>query len=474
MFYRAPGRAVCADVIPFYDEGEFKLFYLRDYRNIEADGEGCPWCLLRTADLVNYRDCGEVLPRGQAEEQDLYVFTGSCIKANGEYIIFYTGHNPHLRKQGFPEQKILRAKSKDAVHWVKDKDFCFAAPDKFEMHDFRDPFVYFDEEKKVYGMLIAGRVKSDNPVDCKGVTLVAYSKDLDKWELADEPFYAPNAYFTHECPDLFKMGKWWYLVFSEFTDKIVTTYRMSESIDGPWITPKVNTFDGHAFYAAKSASDGKRRIMFGWNCIKNGETDGAPWQWGGTVIAHELVQDDDGTLWVRCPDEVRAAYSQNIKTEERLRIGGVIEKKGEYTLGDDGKNIVMFGKTPENFKLELKFRITDDRGDFGVILRENGNLDSNYAVKFEPKFNRFAFDRHPRIDNTVPFAAATERYCPLKTGEENTLLIIAEGSVLEVYVNDRVAMSERMFDLKEGNFGIYTHNTTVVFSDIKLCGATKK
>ena len=40
--------------------------------------------------------------------------------------------------------------------------------------------------------------------------------------------------------------------------------------------------------------------------------------------------------------------------------------------------------------------------------------------------------------------------------------------MLEVYVNDKVAMSERMFDFKEGNFGIYTHNTTVGFNDIKI------
>ena len=368
-----------------------------------------------------------------------------------------SGHNPHLRKQGLPEQKILRATSKDALHWVKDKNFCFAAPEGFEIHDFRDPFVYFDEEKKRYGMLIAGRLKNDNPVDTKGVTLVAYSDDLDKWTLDKKPFYAPNAYFTHECPDLFKMGEWWYLAFSEFTDKILTTYRMSKSIDGPWITPKVNTFDGHAFYAAKSASDGKRRIMFGWNCIRNGEKDEAPWQWGGTIIPHELVQGKDGTLWVRCPDEVRNSYSVNIPLAENA-----------YTLGGDGRKTVMLGASPENFKLELKFTAREEGGDFGVILRESGNQNEYYSVKFEPKHNRLAFDRHPRFDSTLHFNAGTERYCSIKAGEENSLLIIAEGSVLEVYVNDKVAMSERMFDFKEGNFGIYTHNTTVGFNDIKI------
>ena len=28
VYYRSPGKSVCADVIPFYENGEFKLFYL--------------------------------------------------------------------------------------------------------------------------------------------------------------------------------------------------------------------------------------------------------------------------------------------------------------------------------------------------------------------------------------------------------------------------------------------------------------
>ena len=103
MYYRSPKKSVCADVIPYYENGTYYLFYLRDYRNIEQDGEGCPWCLLTTRDLVHYQDHGPVLLRGSEEEQDLYVFTGSVFKENDTYYIFYTGHNPHLRKKGLPE-----------------------------------------------------------------------------------------------------------------------------------------------------------------------------------------------------------------------------------------------------------------------------------------------------------------------------------------------------------------------------------
>ncbi len=473
MFYRPEGKAVCADVIPFFEGGEFKLFYLRDYRDWEAHGEGCPWCLVTGEKLSELTDHGPVLLRGTKQEQDLYVFTGCCMKVGEEYMIFYTGHNPHLRAQGLPEQKILRATSKDLLHWEKDPNFVFEAPEWLEIHDFRDPFVYFDEEKGKYGMLIAARLKNDLPVNAKGVTLVAYSDDLEHWDLQKEPFYAPNAYFTHECPDLFKMGDWWYLVFSEFTDKILTTYRMSKSMNGPWITPKVNTFDNHVWYAAKSTTDGERRIMFGWNRIKDKEEDLNYWQWGGSIVPHELVQAEDGTLYVKCPEEVRNFYHEPLALEDGRQYGEVKAQADAVDFGAMGKSVKLLGKMPENCRMEMKFTLGDDCGDFGVVLRSDESIDNYYVAKLEPRHNRLAFDKVPHMLDTAGYKHVqieTERYCPLEVGVEHTMTVICEGSVLEVYVDDKVAMSSRMFDLKNGSWGLYSHNMQVSFRDIRFFG----
>ena len=469
MFYRADGKAVCADVIPFYENGKFYLFYLRDYRDHEGHGEGCPWCLLTSEDLVSYQDHGEVLVRGTAEDQDLYVFTGSCVKFNGEYYIYYTGHNPHKRRAGYPEQKVLLAKSSDLMNWTKVEDFCLEAPDYLEMHDYRDPFVYYDTDTDKYCMLLAGRLKNDDPVHSKGVTLILHSDDLMNWELDKEPFYSPHAFFAHECPDLFKMGEWWYLVFSEFTDKNITVYRMAKSSCGPWITPKHDSFDGHAFYAAKTVSDGEHRYIIGWNCIKNNEQDFDYWQWGGTIIPHEIVQAEDGTLYVKCPDKIRNAYSESLLLTDGYTVNAVETIENGYIIGENGgRSLKLLGEIPNSFRFETEFETSDETGDFGIILRADQHCDRYYAVKFEPKYNRLAFDRFPRRDSTVHVQCDVERYCPLVPGEKNKLLLIVEGSVLEVYVNDRVAMSARMFDFKDGEIGLYAQHTSVKFEKIKL------
>jgi len=468
MYYRAPGNAVCADVIPYYENGTYYLFYLRDYRDFEKHGEGCPWCLLTTTDLVHYVDHGEVLLRGAENEQDLYVFTGSCIKYNGEYYIYYTGHNPHKAAQGVPMEKILLAKSSDLYHWDKVRDFQLAAPEAYEMHDYRDPFVYYDGEKQKYCMLLVGRVKQDLPENSKGVTLILYSEDMLNWS-EPEIFYAPNAFHTHECPDLFKMGDWWYLAFSEYSDRVLTTYRMSRSPAGPWITPKVYSFDGHAFYAAKSASDGNRRIMFGWNPLKDQEKDNRSWIWGGTIIPHELVQAEDGTLYAKCPEEIKAAYGTKCSIVESYRMGDVMVSAGTITLGTSaGKSVYLFEQMPKNCRIELDFTVCDDVGDFGVLLRTSERADQYYAVKLEPKYNRMAFDKLPRINGTAHVQVDTERYCPVIPGQKHHMTLIVEDNVCETYVDDRVAMSARMFDRREGCLGLFAQNTSVKFENISV------
>lgn len=468
MFYRSPDLSVCADVIPFFENGEFKLFYLRDYRDIYNKGEGCPWCLLTTKDLVHYEDHGPVLLRGNVDEQDLYVFTGSIFKENDIYYIYYTGHNPHLRQQGFPEQKILRATSKDLLHWDKDPNFVFEAPTYLEKHDFRDPFVYKDEEKNIYCMLLAARLKTDDPINAKGVTLLATSKDLINWELDEKPFYSPRNYFTHECPDLFKMGEYYYLVFSEFTDKIVTTYRVSKSPYGPWETRKVNTFNGHAFYAAKSVSDGKRRIMFGWNPIKDKEKDNNPWQWGGNIIPLELVQDEkDGTLFVKCPHEILESYNKEVETQKIDVLGKSIEGKTISFL-NNGFNLVKIKDNSEDFKLTFDFETKDDAGDFGVIFYENKNYSQYYSIKLEPKMNRLCFDRQPRNIGFLHCEVDVERYCPIEKFSKHTLTLIVEGSVVNAYVDDKYAMSTRAFDFNNGNISFYSNNNELIIENIKL------
>ncbi|MBX3062267.1 MAG: DUF4975 domain-containing protein [Anaerolineae bacterium] len=471
IFFK-PSDGWAADFIPFYWQGEYHLFYLKDYRDKANHGEGTPWFHLGTRDFVRFTDYGEALPRGRQNEQDLYVFTGCAMEKDGLFHIFYTGHNPHLRAVGKPEQAIMHATSRDLIHWEKDpaNPIMFAPPQHYEIHDWRDPFIFWNEEAKEYWMLLAAR-KKDGPFNRRGITALAASTDLQEWRVCD-PFWVPDLYFTHECPDLFRIGEWWYLVYSTFTERNLTHYRMSRSLAGPWIAPTNDSFDGRAFYAAKTASDGKRRFAFGWNPSRTGEQDTGGWNWGGDLVVHEIEQQSDGMLTVRLPAEVARCFdkTENLRLEPRL---------GQWTPSADKSGVVSanavggfawaaLNSMPVSSLLETTITCSPETRAVGVIVRADEALDRYYQIRIEPGRQRIIFDRSPRPGDEAPII---ERPLQLIENAPVRLQVLVEGSVIVIYINDQVALSTRGYEHREGTYGLFVSEGSATFSDIRLSAA---
>ena len=153
LFYK-PENFWAADPIPYYENGVFHIFYLLDYRNPEKYGEGTPWFKVTTKDFIHFEDHGEMLKRGTSKEYDMYVFTGSVIKYKNKYHIFYTGHNTKMDPGNYL-QAIMHAVSDDLEHWEKIKEDTFVAlNDEYEIRDWRDPYVFFDDKDQCFYMLL--------------------------------------------------------------------------------------------------------------------------------------------------------------------------------------------------------------------------------------------------------------------------------------------------------------------------------
>ncbi|MCW5982778.1 MAG: DUF4975 domain-containing protein [Bryobacteraceae bacterium] len=465
FFYR-PRGAWAADFIPFYSDGRFHLFYLLDWRDRAGHGEGTPWFQISTADLVTFTEHGEMLARGSADEQDLYVFTGSVIEGEGQRHIFYTGHNPHLRKAGKPEQAVMHAVSSDLLHWKKiSEDTFFAPAGEYEPHDWRDPFVFWNGEAKEYWMLLAARRKT-GPSRRRGCTALCASTDLRKWRVR-EPFYAPDLYFTHECPDLFRMGDWWYLLFSEFSDHHLTRYRMSRTLAGPWIAPAVDSFDCRTFYAAKTASDGSRRYLFGWNPTRTNQKDDGAWNWGGNLVAHELIQNADGTLSVTTPAAVRKAFQQPVKAVFRPLVGEAKVGSGSVSIEAPGRfACATAGPMPDRAMFEAEIRFRRGSRALGLMARTSADGESGYYIRLEPGRGRLVFDSWPRPGD-VPFMPGLERPLDLAPDSPVRLRVFVDGSVCVIYACDRAAMNTRLYNMPAGEWGVFVEDGAAVFSRVE-------
>jgi beta-fructofuranosidase len=468
IFYR-PAGAWAGDFIPFYENGRFHLFYLHDWRDRAGHGEGVPWYQITTTDFVHFAEHGQMLARGSESEQDLYVFTGSVLAAPDGYHIFYTGNNPHLRAQGQPEQGVMHAVSTDLLHWRKLPEHTFFAPAGYEPHDWRDPYVFWNEEAGEYWMLLAARL-TDGPSRRRGCTALCASLDLQHWQ-GRPPFYAPGLYFTHECPDLFRLGDWWYLLFSEFSERTVTRYRMARSLAGPWLAPTDDTFDGRAFYAAKTATDGGQRYLFGWLATREGERDRGAWQWGGDLVVHALVPRPDGSLAVRPPESLAEAFDPPQAVPLLPGLGDCGASGDAAELSAPGTfATVLAGSLPGACRLHAHLEWQAGTRACGLVLRASADQEQGYYVRLEPDRSRLVLDMWPRPGD-VPYMIELERPLPGSLGSALDIDIIIDRTVCEVYTSCGVTLSTRLYDLPAGGWGFFVQDGGLRVSEVALSAA---
>ena len=475
IFYK-PKDGWVGDTIPFAYDGKFYIYYLHDERkgNIQDEyGYRTSWNLLITEDGVNIKDCKVVLPVGEYDDADYACYTGSVIEGNdGNFHMFYTAqnnYNPKYHRDGKPLQYVAHAISTDLINWEKLPELTFGADERiYEPFDWRDPFVFYNEEEKCFDMLLAARLRgaSEKNGGCVGL---CRSYDLLHWE-AKEPFYNPESYMTHECPDLFKLGNKWYLVYSTFSEKFVTHYRMSDKLSGPWTSPIEDTFDGRAFYAAKTAQVGDKRMAFAWVPTKRGESDFGQYEWGGNFIAHEINQTTDNKLTVKPAEGLINMFNKEAVNEKINKV--------EIENFEGEKSYVINGMK-ETCMIEAVIEFSEGVRSFGIGLRQDSALANGYYLRFEPFYNRIVADMWPRrirgvnqwyVDGDKPFMVELERPFDYKSLKDNKvhIRVVADGSIICLYVNDITALTMRAYNLNRTNWGFFVKDGSIRVSDIHM------
>jgi beta-fructofuranosidase len=436
LYYQHPGTWF-GDCMPVYAEDAFQLFHQRDNRRPGPFGEPFGWALARTTDFVNFADLGDVIPGGGDDAQDQFIFAGSVFAAHGRYYAMYTGYNRDFPERGRPAQSLLLATSDDLVTWTKTGTEVVGPQPGYDPDNWRDPFVLRDEENDRWIMILGAR--HDGPFVQSGRTVWLTSTDLQSWDFQGD-FWAPGLYSMHEMPDLFRIGDWWYLLTTEYSDKSKTIYRMSGSLNGPWSAPVDDAFDGRAYYAARSATDGTHRYLFGWVPTKEGETDLGAEQWGGTLVVHEVFQRPDGSLGVRIPDSVRTAFASPTADPAR-------------TLdAPDGRKSMKLGPAPGDTYL-VRARVRAAARSFSVRLAADASTGDAYAFTVNPGEGRLTFDKTPNYPWFRYENRGHER--PLRPAPDGRydIDIVVDNTIMTLYV-DGVALNARAYDKSGGDIEI--------------------
>lgn len=445
------------DAMPYFDNGKFYIFYLHD-----GDGTATgyhPIHAFESADLTHYNYDGRMIPFGNDATQDRALGTGSVVKAGNTYYFYYTGHNDKNWNNSTPVEGVMYATSTDLKNWTKKSGFNLLPPAGYDQNQFRDPYVFFNNTANQYWMLVAARTNG------KAVITLFTTADpsKDNW-VSQGVFYTTddNSYTMLECPDVFQIGSYWYMLFSESQTQKTTHYRMATSLSGPWTTPAQDLLDGEYFYAGKTASDGTNRYLFGWAYRKDGFTDYGGKIWGGNLVTHQLIQNSNGTLSVKTPDNVAHLFTQKIPLTQNASTKGSANGNN-YTLQDGG--VVKF--TWLNGQKEINTTISGLQSgaeagfEFGVDRTSSSDF---YKVRLK---NGIAYI--VKVQGTDEYLDATIAF-PYTAGSDIDVSIVIDNNIVVVNINGKTTLTGRIYWLPNAAWGIYCTGGSVSFNNMQLLG----
>ena len=466
VFYQAP-HARTGDVIPKYIDGKYQLFYLKNWTDRTAPDFVPGWHRMESDDLVHMSAETPIHVRGG---------TGDLIFHEGKW---------HLFACIFPDGKqfITHYISPDGSldHWEYQEEDTFG-PDGVIYHksDWRDPRIEYCSETKEFRMILAARV--NDPHSQTGCVGLCVSKDLKHWEYRQPEYYPRRFNGACECPDIFTMGGWEYLVFSSYTTLFGNYYVKRPLGSKHWQLPANHRLDSRGFYAAKTAGYGDERYLFGWLPTKEENIFGfwpdkfpgkdyRTWDWGGGMVVHQMRQLSGGDLALCLPDSKRALFDKPVKNEYRaITPDWVATSEGLLADSPAAQSLALMQALPDTCHIQVDIHAIDAE-QAGIILRVREDMGKGYYLYLEPRQGRLVYRSWLRMyeDGGKTFPYDVEQEVPIRRTANGRyrLEVIIEGTAATAYVNGEAALSFRMYDLEGGNLGLFSLGRAV-FTDISM------
>lgn len=466
IFYEAP-HARTGDVIPKFIDDKYQLFYLKNWTDPNAPDFVPGWHRMESEDLVHMSPETAIHVRGG---------TGDLIFHEGKW---------HLFACIFPEGKQLVTHyiSPDGSldHWKFQEEDTFG-PDGVIYHksDWRDPRIEYDHVNREFRMLLAARANENHSqTGCVGLCV---SKDLKHWEYRQPEYYPRRFNGALECPDIFTMGGWEYLVFNSYTTLFGNYYVKRPLGSRSWQLPRNHRLDSRGFYAAKTAGHGDEHYLFGWLPTKEENIFGfwpdrfpgqdyRTWDWGGSMVIHRLRQLPGGDLGLCLPESKRKCFHKSVKNEYKaITPGWCVTSEGLRADSYAQQELALMQKLPDTCRIRASIRSIDAE-QAGLILRVGEDMGRGYYLCIEPERGRLQLRSWLRMyeDGGKTFPYDVELETPIRKAPDGryTLEVVMEGTAAVAYVNDEAALSFRMYDLAGGHLGLFSLGRAV-FTELEM------
>lgn len=395
---------------PIYWQGKYHLFF--QYNPNAAIWGDMHWDHAISDDMIRWRHLPVALaPTPGGPDKD-GCFTGSIVVNDGLPTMLYTGVNPEVQCLATSHDPLLRT-------WEKEpKAVIPAPPPELDVTGFRDPCPWREGDTWYMGIGSGIRKKGGN-------VLLYSSKDLRNWEylhpLASGTW---NGKVTQdsvdsgemwECPDFFAIADKHVLLYS--TERKV--YWQTGELDRKAMVfhkEHEGLLDDGAYYAPKSMLDaGGNRILWGWIPETRPVEAYKRAGWAGVMsLPRVLTIAADGQLLLQVDSRIQSLRGRMTKAAINAD-----KQMGDLRISNYCGEVHCSTK-----------RLTDPlRLSLTSVDQAPGAF---FSVSYDPASAALSIDNRPILGRPA-------------VDQKLDMRLFFDGSVIELFINDRVACTRRIY-----------------------------
>jgi beta-fructofuranosidase len=416
---------------PIYWQGKYHMFY--QYNPNGAFWGDMHWGHAVSEDMVRWKHLPVALaPTPGGPDKD-GVFSGCAVIDNGVPTVVYTGVNP--------ETQCIATSSGDLTAWKKfaGNPVIAGPPVPLNVAGFRDPAVWKEGDSWLMAL------GSGFP-GAGGVILLYESKDLRHWNYlhplttgrmkagvnakdgAKDPVDTGEMW---ECPDFFPLGEKHLLIYS--TERVVK-YLLGVYTDRVLHPETLGGIDYGSYYAARTMTNtGDRRILWGW--LTEGRTAEAQRAagWSGVMSLPRELKLYGSQVQMRPAAEVETLRGKHLGADA---AGDCLEIHAEIDPGDAVRAGLKLRAAPDSSEQTLLYYDRAQR----LICVDRGQSSTDLSAD--------------RSVQSGPFL--------LGRGEPLRLRVFVDGSVVEIFANERFCLSARIYPVgaRSTGLGLYASGGT--------------
>ncbi len=443
-------HAYVGDVHPLYVDGQLRNYYLSTNGRFTAD-------MAISDDLVVFRDTEtKASPTNPPLTEG---FATRVFQHENKYYSYYGAYSRieyTMSDDGYVFENGVRLDAEVNIlgQTTIDERYIWG----------RDPYTFFDPDINRYRIVMMHYLKDRTPTSLPNIDLVLYtSVDTHPHQFISTASPLINFGITNnepEVPMMLKIGRRWYLFASLSGRSSNFVGPMSYWIgdidtkitDVKWNEKTEHILTGEDLCAPQIVEVMGRYYIYGW--LTSGAYGGT---WGGTInLPAQVYQNDDGTLSVKIDDHLQKKLSRG---EVNSLDDNTFTMTGQFTI-NDGRLITT--RLDNNFAT-LTFDTTLNRTitfanisnikQNAVVGIELSNDDGDtYQIRYSEKANNIQIYKKGVGRTLGVYELSGSKLSKVE------FVIVAEGSLLEVFVNNKYAVYARL-DKQLTNFktGFYTN-----------------